>query len=1647
MKKFFVFLVLTIVFVCSNSKAQVSGYLFSSSTGSYTPTSGGTVLGTINNDDESFNNSLVGVPSAAVSGTGFPIGFSFSYNNITYDKFAVNTNGWLVVGTGTFTIAATTGNYTPLSSGGPVGFVSAIAGFAQDLQGQTGSELSYSTTGSAPNRTLVVQWKNYRLYGGSESINFQIRLDETSNAVSVVYGSCTGSSTPNTVQVGLRGNTNTDFNNRATTTNWSASTTGGGNGSTMAVNTTVFPAQDLTFTWSFPTPCITPTAQPTGLFFTNITNNGLRGNFIGASPAPHRYLVIRTLNNTAPVPVNGITYTVGNNALGYIESVNSNTLWFSSGLLPSTQYFYWIFSYNSLCTGGPLYLLISPLIGSSNTLAPANIFSTAKGGLWSSAATWVGGVLPGISDNAVISNNSMVTIDVNVTVYGVLVGEGSSGILQWGTNSANLNVKNDIYINTGGKLFAYNAASTGQTINVGGDFINNGYANLAVASTILNFNGSTQASSLNQTLGGTGFFEGDGTNGIIRSLYFQTTGRCVITSTQNLITSALNNTAGDVNTNGKLSIDNTAQVYGNSINTQVSNVIVTNLGVGYTTAPAVFGAASAEWTAGTSGTVYSRYFYGNNVYLATSNGVFSAITSPSHTSGVAANGTVQLLWIGTLGTLGNPFQINFVSAGTQFFYGNNLYVCTIAGTPSAAAPPVHTSGLFPSGTATFLYVGTPASVAVNFDAVNQNIRSLSIINSGSGYSSAPTIVLNLTGAVFTPATASVILFQSINGPASSLSQVSGIATFGGGLNINSTQGASLFSGVGNISTTNGGVNYTLPPVVGFAGPTAINLVTNGGSGYTSAPTIIVSGGTLISGSALLSGNFTINVANGQIVSVYLNANTTSTYSSPPSLAFSTGNATLAFPANCWPAATAFIGSNGQLTNFTITNAGFGYVTAPNLGIGTVSGTVNGGKFSVVATAPSARIALYNLTYGYLSPATSNVNNNSALYLPTNRRLNSITMNSSTGASIASNLELFSQTPLTLTSGIIDLGTNTLTFAHPLYAGTSGTINNNIIGKITLSSPGGSVTRTFPFDATFVATTGTGSLAAGSSITSITVSRTSAPSGLVNSTAGVITGNRAYSVQTNSGAVYGALPIVTLNYNSSDALSIPTNPSAVIAHATALTGNWTVRSFSSGSGSLSSTGSRTTATNGVGPIIPTGDDYYAWVSAALCVGTPITGVITGATTACMGGTISLSSSIFSSGAGLIYRWQTSSDNLNWTNTTSTTPSIFTATYAAPIWIRRVDSCTNVNTFAISNAMQVTQTVALNTPYNQGFELINANDNLPDCMAASSLGLINLTYTSATGSYNQAPRSGAKFASFRFNPGASGSWFFTDPIQLIGAQAYDAHVWYLTDGNAGFDALNIAYGTAANSGSMGAPFVSVSNPINTTYQNLKGSFTPPTTGAYVIGYQAIGTSSTNFFLTIDDLAVVVKGILPVSFTSFKGERKGAENLLSWTTATEVNNAGFELQRSADGINFTTLTYVDSKAPNGNSSAALTYNFADIKPLIGSGYYRLKQLDKDGKSSLSEVVLIKGVKPSKLELVSVYPNPVINVLNVGIASLKADKVTFIVSDITGKTIISKVMNVVSGDNLLPIDVANLANGTYTVKVICADGCETAIQKFVKQ
>ena len=244
-----------------SSYAQVSYYTFVSATNTfdtlttvksltpYTTTSTGNY----------YVDSTVAAGSPTVNkGIGLPIGFNFTFNSTVFNVFGVQQNGWISLGKDSVDMQSSAVS-SPISatSTASAALQNRISAFGHALVGKTNSYLSYATIGTAPNRILVVEWKNYKrstnTSAANDNMNFQIRLYETSNVVECVYGTFTYSSiTLSTSQIGLRGKTNGDYNNRLTTTDWTATTAGTANNSTVSVSSTVFPPVGLTYSWTPP---------------------------------------------------------------------------------------------------------------------------------------------------------------------------------------------------------------------------------------------------------------------------------------------------------------------------------------------------------------------------------------------------------------------------------------------------------------------------------------------------------------------------------------------------------------------------------------------------------------------------------------------------------------------------------------------------------------------------------------------------------------------------------------------------------------------------------------------------------------------------------------------------------------------------------------------------------------------------------------------------------------------------------------------------------------------------------------------------------------------------------------------------------------------------------------------------------------------------------------------------------------------------------------------------------------------------------------------------------------------------------------------------------------------------------------------------
>jgi len=120
------------------------------------------------------------------------------------------------------------------------------------------------------------------------------------------------------------------------------------------------------------------------------------------------------------------------------------------------------------------------------------------------------------------------------------------------------------------------------------------------------------------------------------------------------------------------------------------------------------------------------------------------------------------------------------------------------------------------------------------------------------------------------------------------------------------------------------------------------------------------------------------------------------------------------------------------------------------------------------------------------------------------------------------------------------------------------------------------------------------------------------------------------------------------------------------------------------------------------------------------------------------------------------------------------------------------------------------------------------------------------------------------------------------------------------------------------------------------------------------------------------ICVESIVPVELVQFTGERTSRGSNLRWETASEINNQGFGIERSSNGIDWNQIGYVEG---NGNTTEIISYSYLDESPFDGYNYYRLRQNDFDGNFDYGNIVVV-NYRLNKNEL-TVYPNPAENVV----------------------------------------------------------------------
>jgi trimeric autotransporter adhesin len=180
-----------------------------------------------------------------------------------------------------------------------------------------------------------------------------------------------------------------------------------------------------------------------------------------------------------------------------------------------------------------------------------------------------------------------------------------------------------------------------------------------------------------------------------------------------------------------------------------------------------------------------------------------------------------------------------------------------------------------------------------------------------------------------------------------------------------------------------------------------------------------------------------------------------------------------------------------------------------------------------------------------------------------------------------------------------------------------------------------------------------------------------------------------------------------------------------------------------------------------------------------------------------------------------------------------------------------------------------------------------------------------------------------------------------------------------------------------------------------------------------------------------AATTGGVIPVRLSSFNVQKRAESVKISWTTSQEINSARFEVERAADGRNWTRLATVTAA---GNSAASLSYSIIDPMPIKGINYYRLKMIDLDGRTTYSPV---QSVLFSNNDQVLIAPNPTSDFINIYLATTAATPVSISLTDVNGKLL--KTVNTL--DQQVKWTTTGLAKGIYFVRIVRAG--ETTVQK----
>jgi hypothetical protein len=172
----------------------------------------------------------------------------------------------------------------------------------------------------------------------------------------------------------------------------------------------------------------------------------------------------------------------------------------------------------------------------------------------------------------------------------------------------------------------------------------------------------------------------------------------------------------------------------------------------------------------------------------------------------------------------------------------------------------------------------------------------------------------------------------------------------------------------------------------------------------------------------------------------------------------------------------------------------------------------------------------------------------------------------------------------------------------------------------------------------------------------------------------------------------------------------------------------------------------------------------------------------------------------------------------------------------------------------------------------------------------------------------------------------------------------------------------------------------------------------------------------------------GPLPITLEYFTARKNTAtSSILNWKTTQEINTAFFDVERSNDAVGFKKIGAVRAA---GNSNIGIEYSFIDNNPFQGINYYRLKQMDIDGRFTYTPV---RHVLFDKLDAATVkyYPNPTNGILTIELAAINSNEIRVInICNATG-SVINQLKIAANAGSKMQIDLSKYAKGIYFIQV----------------